>query len=59
MPDNPPMMNTPPEVHSEVAEEFAKTVAARMDGAHNARKSVGDMLSVAVKPDLKDGAAGT
>jgi hypothetical protein len=59
MPDNPPMMNTPPEIQSEVAEEFAKTVAARMDGAHNARLSVGDMLSVAVKPDLKDGPAGT
>jgi len=48
-----PMLNSPVEVQSVVAEEFAKKAIGRLDAAHDARKALNYILSDAAKPDLE------
>jgi hypothetical protein len=47
-----PMLNSPVEVQSIAAEEFAKKAISRLDAAHNARQALNSMLFEAGKPDL-------
>ena len=47
------MLNSPVEVPSAVADEFAKRAISRLDEAHEARQVLKSMLSEAVKPDLQ------
>lgn len=35
-----PMLNSPVELHSEAAEEFAKNVIARLEASHEARRAL-------------------
>jgi len=46
-----PMLNSPVEVQSIAAEEFAKKAISRLDAAHEARQALNSMLSEAVEPD--------
>jgi len=48
-----PMLNSPVEVQSIAADEFAKKAISRLDAAHDARKALNYILSEAVKPDLQ------
>jgi hypothetical protein len=49
-----PMLNSPVEVQSIAAEEFAKNAINRLDAAHDARQTLNSMLSEAIKPDLEN-----
>jgi hypothetical protein len=48
-----PMLNSPVEVHSVAAEEFAKNAIERMEASHHARQALKCILSEAVNPDLE------
>jgi hypothetical protein len=46
-----PMLNSPIEVHSVAADEFANRVISRLDASHAARRSLDCLLFQAVQPD--------
>lgn len=48
-----PMLNTPVETESDAGEEFAQTVIARMDGAHDAHTEVNRMLAEPPEQELE------
>jgi hypothetical protein len=48
-----PMLNSPVELQSDAADEFAKEVISRLNASHDARKALNSMLSDAVKRDLE------
>jgi len=47
-----PMLNSPVELQSDAAEEFAKNVIARLEASHEARRAL-DYLFQAVQPDAE------
>ena len=47
-----PMLNSPVEVHSVAADEFAKNVIARLEASHEARRAL-NYLFQAVRPDAE------
>jgi hypothetical protein len=49
-----PMLNSPIEVQSIAADEFAKRAITRLDEAHQARKALNSILSEAVKPEFEN-----
>ena len=53
MPENPPMLNSPAEGQSEVAEEFAQKVVSRRDGERALGGTVNAIVAEAVKPDVE------
>ena len=48
-----PMLNSPVQVQSDAAEEFAKKAISRLEGAHDARRALKTILSEAVQPPVK------
>jgi hypothetical protein len=48
-----PMLNSPVQVQSDAAEEFAKKAISRLEGAHDARQALKTILSEAVQPPVK------
>ena len=46
------MLNSPVEVQSTAADEFAKRAIRRLDEAHQAHIALNSIVSEAVKPDL-------
>jgi hypothetical protein len=48
-----PMLNSPVELQSDAADEFAKEVISRLNASHDARKALNSMLSEALKPDVE------
>jgi hypothetical protein len=48
-----PMLNSPVEVHSVAAEEFARNAIERLEASHHARQALKGMLFEAVKPNLE------
>jgi hypothetical protein len=47
-----PMLNSPVELQSDAAEEFAKNVIARLEASHEARRAL-NYLFQAVQPDVE------
>jgi hypothetical protein len=47
-----PMLNSPVELQSDAAEEFAKNVIARLEASHDARRAL-NYLFQAVQPDVE------
>jgi hypothetical protein len=47
-----PMLNSPVEVHSVAADEFAKNVITRLEASHAARRAL-NYLFQAVRPDAE------
>jgi hypothetical protein len=47
-----PMLNSPVELQSDAAEEFAKNVIARLEASHEARRAL-NYLFQAVQPDAE------
>jgi hypothetical protein len=48
-----PMLNSPVEVHSVAAEEFANNAIERLEASHHARQALNRILSEAINPDLE------
>jgi hypothetical protein len=48
-----PMLNSPVELQSDAAEEFAKNVIARLEASHEARRALDHLLFKAVHPDVE------
>jgi hypothetical protein len=48
-----PMLNSPVEIQSAAADEFAKKAISRLDGAHEARRALKSILFEAVQPPVK------
>jgi hypothetical protein len=48
-----PMLNSPVQVQSDAAEEFAKKAISRLEGAHHACQALKTILSEAVQPPVK------
>jgi hypothetical protein len=46
-----PMLNSPVEVHSVAADEFANRVISRLNASHAARQALDYLLFQAVQPD--------
>jgi hypothetical protein len=47
-----PMLNSPVELQSDAAEEFAKNVIARLEASHEARRAL-NYLFQAVQPEVE------
>jgi hypothetical protein len=47
-----PMLNSPVELQSDAADEFAKEVISRLNASHDARKALNSILFAALNPDL-------
>jgi len=47
-----PMLNSPVELQSDTAEEFAKNVIARLEASHEARRAL-NYLFQAARPDVE------
>jgi len=47
-----PMLNSPVELQSDAAEEFANNVIARLEASHEARRAL-NYLFQAVRPDVE------
>jgi hypothetical protein len=48
-----PMLNSPVEVHSVTADEFANRVISRLNASHAARRALDYLLFQAVQPDAE------
>ncbi|MDQ1405444.1 MAG: hypothetical protein QOG55_1073 [Acidobacteriaceae bacterium] len=48
-----PMLNSPVEIHSVAADEFAKNAIERLEASHHARQALKCILSEAINPDLE------
>jgi hypothetical protein len=49
-----PMLNSPVELQSDAAEEFAKNVIARLEASHEGRRALNHLLFEAVQPAVED-----
>jgi hypothetical protein len=49
-----PMLNSPVELQSNAADEFAKEVISRLDASRDARRALNHLLFEAVQPEVED-----
>ena len=48
-----PMLNSPVELQSDAAEEFAQNVIARLEASHAARRALDHLLFNALQPEVE------
>jgi len=48
-----PMLNSPVELRSDAADEFAKNVIARLEASHEARRALDHLLFKAAQPNVE------